>query len=205
MEMTRGQFLQLAAVAGIAVAAGSGPDRRGMRWHGVGYEVTGGETPSTGWDAGRMRTDLHAIKNRLGASSISVFGDGVSRLAATAAEAAVAISEFGSCTFEDAPAQGGLGWRLVEYTKQPPEVADGLVRSEQTQADYLIALLDVFESMSLYAAIVYNFVTPDAPHQANPRYDYDMVSYGIVKPLADGDTWHWEPKAAFRALARRWH
>jgi hypothetical protein len=116
----------------------------------------------------------------------------------------VAIAEFGTCTFEGAPAQGGLGWRAIDYTKQPPEVTPGLVRSEETQADYLVTLLDVVEQMNLYAAIVYNFVTPDAPHRADPRYDYDMASYAIVKPITDGDTWHWEPKAAFHALARRW-
>ena len=63
--------------------------------------------------------------------------------------------------------------------------------------------------MGLYAALAYNFVTPDAPHRADPRHDLDLASYGIVKPIwktarrptAD---WHWEPKEAFHALARHY-
>lgn len=31
--------------------------------------------------------------------------------------------EFGTCTFEGAPAQGGMGWNVVDYTKQPPRAA----------------------------------------------------------------------------------
>ncbi|WP_128381661.1 abortive phage infection protein [Streptomyces cavernae] len=122
----------------------------------------------------------------------------------------LAITEFGACTFRGAPEQGGMGWYNVDYSKEPPEVNEGLVRSERTQATYLTGLLDVFESMGLYAAQAFEFVTADAPHRPDdPRHDLDMVSYAIVKPIQDrpGDpasNWHWEPKEAFHALARRY-
>ncbi|MDW6062398.1 hypothetical protein SAZ11_35720 [Streptomyces sp. FXJ1.4098] len=63
--------------------------------------------------------------------------------------------------------------------------------------------------MNLYAALVYQFVTPDAPHRTDPRYDLDLASYGIVKPIwktFEDPTphWHWEPKEAFHALAQHY-
>ncbi|MBQ0849152.1 abortive phage infection protein [Streptomyces sp. BH-SS-21] len=122
----------------------------------------------------------------------------------------VAITEFGTCTFVGAPEQGGMGWDAVDYGKEPPEIKGDLVRSERVQAAYLTDLLDVFESMGLYAAMAFEFVTADAPHRPdNPRYDLDMASYAVVKPLKnrpdDPDSpWHWEPKQAFHALARQY-
>lgn len=117
--------------------------------------------------------------------------------------------EFGSCTFLGAPEQGGMGWNTVDYSKDPPEIRGDLVRSERTQAAYLTDVLDVFESMSLYAAMAYTFVTPDAPHRPEPRYDLDMASYSIVKAIRDrpddpASGWHWEPKKSFHALARQY-
>ncbi|MEV3858978.1 abortive phage infection protein [Streptomyces sp. NPDC050095] len=119
----------------------------------------------------------------------------------------LAISEFGTCTFKGAPSSGGMGWDVVDYTKDPPEIKGGLVRSEATQAAYLTDVVGVFASMGLYAAMAYTFVTPDAPHRAEPRLDLDMASYSLVKTVrdrpADPDSpWHWEPKQSFHALAR---
>jgi hypothetical protein len=119
----------------------------------------------------------------------------------------LAIMEFGSCTFEGAPQQGGMGWNVVDYTKEPPEIRGDLVRSERTQANYLGSVLDAFESMNLYSALAFTFVSPEAEHHPEPRYDLDMASYAIVKPIRErpGDPesdWHWEPKEAFHTLAR---
>lgn len=122
----------------------------------------------------------------------------------------LAITEFGTCTFRGAPEQGGMGWNNTDYSKEPPEVKEGLVRSERTQAAYLTGLLDVFESMGLYAAQAFEFISPDAPHDAgNPRHDFDMLTYAIVKVVRDrpddpASPWHWEPKEAFHAPARRY-
>ncbi|MFE9838335.1 abortive phage infection protein [Streptomyces sp. NPDC005551] len=121
----------------------------------------------------------------------------------------LAVMEFGCCTFEGAPERGGMGWDVVDRTKEPPQTEAGLVRSERTQAAYLTDVLRVFESMNLYAAHAYTFVTPDAPHRREPRLDLDMASYSIVKTVEDrpGDPasgWHWEPKESFHALAREY-
>ncbi|MDT0305920.1 abortive phage infection protein [Streptomyces sp. DSM 44917] len=121
----------------------------------------------------------------------------------------VAISECGTCTFEGAPEAGGMGWDVVDYGPYPPEIRGGLVRSERAQAAYLAEVMDVFESLSLYSATVYSFVTPDAPHwPGDPLHDLDIASYSLVRtirggdPSAPGPDWHWEPKESFRTLAR---
>ncbi len=359
-EISRARFLAGTAAIGLAgtVLGGGHAEaaHTGLRYRGVSYGVADGETPATGWNAARMREDLRAIKDGLHADSVSVYGDGVERLGATASEAAerglhvwlqprlgdrppreildhlaetgkhaerlrrqgvrvhlsvgcefvlfvpgivpgddavervrnllsgnydpermarrltafiaraakvgrsvfngpmtygaaeddevdwrlfdivsvnyysyfarradhvraltkyrrwrkpVMISEFGTCTYRGAPEKGGMGWDVVDYDKPEPEIIGGLVRSERSQAEYLTGMLGVFESMDLYAALTYDFVTPDAPHRADARHDLDLASYSIVKAIwatPDEPTarWHWEPKEAFHALARHY-
>ncbi|MFI1708471.1 abortive phage infection protein [Streptomyces griseoruber] len=122
----------------------------------------------------------------------------------------LAVTEFGSCTYRGAPEAGGMAWDVIDHDKRPPEIKGDLVRSERTQADHLVSLLRVFESMGLYAAMAFEFVTPDTPHRAgDPRHDLDMASYAITRTVQDrpGDPrsdWHWEPKQAFHALARHY-
>jgi hypothetical protein len=101
-----------------------------------------------------------------------------------------------------------MGWNMIDYTKDPPEVRPRLVRSERGQARYLTPQLDRYETMGLYAALVYDFVTPDAPHRRNSRFDLDLASYSLVRTIWDtpaepAPKWHWEPKLAFHALAQR--
>ena len=122
----------------------------------------------------------------------------------------LAITEFGTCAYVGAPETAGMGWNIVDYTKEPNEIKGDPVRSERTQAAYLVDLLDVFESTDLYAAMAFEFVTPDAPHRPdNPRYDLDLASYAITKPIRThpddpNSPWHWEPKEAYRALSHRY-
>lgn len=122
----------------------------------------------------------------------------------------LAITEFGTCAYKGAEKTAGMGWNIVDHSKSPEEIKGHLIRSEHTQAAYVVDLLRVFESMNLYAAIVFEFVTPDAPRRPdNPRYDLDMASYAITKTLKSrpddpSSDWHWEPKEAFHALARRY-
>ncbi|MGW1290514.1 abortive phage infection protein, partial [Streptomyces sp. NPDC002586] len=103
-----------------------------------------------------------------------------------------------------------MGWDIVDRGKTPPEIRGDLVRSERTQATYLMRLLDAFSATDLYAAMAFEFVTPDAPHRpGDPRHDLDMASYAITKTLKDrpddpASGWHWEPKEAFHALAHRY-
>ncbi|MBP2406954.1 hypothetical protein JO379_006423 [Streptomyces syringium] len=105
--INRAQFLARAAAVGVAATSGAflAPGRAGaegrtaepeprvgngpgLTHRGVCYEVGAGETPQTGWSAARMREDLRVIKDELHAGSITVFGDGIDRLAATSREAA---------------------------------------------------------------------------------------------------------------------
>jgi hypothetical protein len=361
-RISRAGFLTGTAAMVAATVIGAEPARaatesgpaggrsRRLTYRGVCYNVEDGETPSTGWAAARMRTDLRAITDDLHATSISVHGTGVDRLSVTATEAAerglhvwlqprladvppadildhlaetgrraellrrqgarvvlsvgcefvlfvpgivpgadvlervenllsgnfdpvvmvtrlrnfteraartgrsvfrgpltygaafdeevdwslfdlvsanyygdrprqdlaahlslgkpVAITEFGCCTYAGAEVDGGMGWNMIDYTKDPPEVRPGLIRSERGQARYLTRQLDQYETMGLYAALVYDFVTPDAPHRRNPRFDLDLASYSLVRTIWDtpadpAPQWHWEPKLAFHALAQR--
>ncbi|OIK04793.1 abortive phage infection protein [Streptomyces monashensis] len=122
----------------------------------------------------------------------------------------VVVTEFGTCVYVGAPQTGGMGWDIVDRVKVPPEIKGDLVRSERTQAAYLTQLLDVFESLGLYAAMAFEFVTPDLPHRpGDPRHDLDLASYAITKtvkgrPDDPASGWHREPKEAFHALARRY-
>ncbi|MEV6840611.1 abortive phage infection protein [Streptomyces sp. NPDC051133] len=122
----------------------------------------------------------------------------------------LAVTEFGTCAYVGAPEAGGMGWDVVDYDKDPPEIKGHLVRSERTQAAYLLQLLDVFDALGLYAAMAFEFVTPDAPHRpGDPRHDLDLASYAITRTVEDrpddpDSGWHWEPKQAFHALAHRY-
>jgi hypothetical protein len=122
----------------------------------------------------------------------------------------LAITEFGTCAYVGAPEAGGMAWDVVDHDKHPEEIKGHLVRSERTQAAHVVDMVDVFSSMNLYAAMAFEFVTPDAPHRPDdPRHDLDMASYSLTKTIKDhpddpGSDWHWEPKQAFHALAHRY-
>jgi hypothetical protein len=70
-------------------------------------------------------------------------------------------------------------------------------------------LLDVFEAEGLDTAFVNTFARYDLPHRRDPRADFDLASYGVVKVLdgqggARGQRYRdmpWEPEAAFTTLA----
>jgi hypothetical protein len=120
----------------------------------------------------------------------------------------VAITEFGTCAYRGAPRRGGMAWDVVDYERTPPRTIGNLQRSEETQARYVLRLLDVFESMDLYAAQLYNFVSAESPYDPDPRFDVDLASYGVVKTVWESRTrpgrWHWEPKQAFHAVAEHY-
>ncbi|MFJ9627984.1 abortive phage infection protein [Streptomyces sp. NPDC101175] len=122
----------------------------------------------------------------------------------------VAITEFGTCAYKGAEKTAGMGWNVVDHSKDPEEIKGPLVRSEHTQAAYVADLLDVFESMGLYGAMAFEFVTPDAPHRPHdPRHDLDLASYALTRTVEDRpfdprSPWHWEPKDAFWAVAGRY-
>ncbi len=83
------------------------------------------------------------------------------------------------------------------------------IRDEDVQATYLRKLLDVFEAEGVDSAFVNTFARYDLPHRSDPREDFDLASFGVVKVLdsrsgARGRRYPdmpWEPKAAFDTLA----
>src|SRR3954452_6321631 len=103
----------------------------------------------------------------------------------------VAIAEFGCCTYKGAAKRGGLAWDVFN---EDGSLKPGLVRSEREQAETILRALRRFDTLGLDTATVYQFSTPDM------RGELDKASYAIVKPAGQG----WEPKEAFRRLAREW-
>jgi hypothetical protein len=127
----------------------------------------------------------------------------------------VAITEFGAATYRGAGERGAHGLEIVEHDKDTgvPLRLDGggYLRDEEGQAAYLRELLEIFEAEGVDSAFVFTFALHDYPHRpdGDPRDDLDLASFGIVKVLEDrpGESYPdmtWEPKAAFRLLARQW-
>lgn len=67
-------------------------------------------------------------------------------------------------------------------------------------------MLEIFADEQVDAAFWFTFAGYELPHRADPLFDLDMASYGVVKlhdPDADppGTGLGWEPKKVFAALA----
>ena len=119
----------------------------------------------------------------------------------------VAITEFGCTTHRGAADLGGHGSMIVEWEgARPIRLVGDYSRDENEQATYLRDLLDIFYAEGVDTAFVNTFASYNLPHSSNPREDFDMASYGVVKVFENrlGHTYPdmpWEPKAAFTALA----
>ena len=120
----------------------------------------------------------------------------------------VAITEFGCTTHRGAANLGGRGDTIVEWGDhgKPVRLTGEYIRDEGEQAAYLRELLDIFDAEGVDTAFVNTFARYDLPHRSDPREDFDMASYGVVKVLDDryGHTYPdlpWEPKVAFTTLA----
>ena len=79
-------------------------------------------------------------------------------------------------------------------------------RDEKAQASGLVDQLGLLESLGVEGGFVMTFVSPMAPYDENPRRDFDMNGYSLVKTLPDGHgasypDMPWEPKESFRAVA----
>lgn len=122
----------------------------------------------------------------------------------------VVVAEFGCCTYEGADRRGGMGWmNLDEWADGAPRwlVEQPPVRSERTQADYLVEQLDVFTDVAVDGAFVFTFVAPYLQHTDDPATDFDRSSFALVKSAAIGTPAAdavppWQPKESFAALSR---
>lgn len=113
----------------------------------------------------------------------------------------VAITGFGTAAWRGSGAVAPRSMEIVEHDEAglPVRVRDGHVRDEEEQAAYLRELLEIFEAEGVDGAFVYLFALNNYPHRPDePSRDLDLASPGIVKVY---DDLHWEPKAAFGAVA----
>lgn len=135
------------------------------------------------------------------------------------------ISEFGCCTYQGAADDGAMSWNIMEYHghAKPPRSRANHRRDETEQADELTSLLTLFDQAGADGTFVHTFITPLNACNEDPRFDYNMASYSLVKSYANrigdlaaaypdvpwdttpaGTTYPhmpWEPKKAFRAVA----
>ncbi|TQJ25057.1 hypothetical protein FBZ33_5403 [Micromonospora sp. A202] len=117
------------------------------------------------------------------------------------ADKPVVITEFGCGAHLGAERRGPGSFRIVNWFTQPPQVRDGHVRDEPTQAAYLAELIDLYAAHNVHGCFVYTFAMPDFPHRADPRHDLDMAGFGVVR-VPPEDPSQWEPKEAFHQVAR---
>src|SRR5881628_1949131 len=99
----------------------------------------------------------------------------------------VAITEFGCTTHRGAADGGGRGDSIIAWGDdgRPARLNGEYVRDEDEQATYLRELLDVFDAEGVDTAFVNTFARYDLPHRSDPRADFDLASYGVVKVLDD--------------------
>ena len=114
----------------------------------------------------------------------------------------VAVTEFGCCTYEGAEKAGGGGWNIIEMKDGKRKIKSKFKRSEATQAKYIVDLLEIFAQENIDAAFVFTFINPVFEHNTDPEYDFDMASYGIVKPVNNDEGLFFQPKEAFHQLAK---
>jgi hypothetical protein len=112
----------------------------------------------------------------------------------------VAITEVGCTTHRGASDHAAMGNQILEYDGgKPVRVKGDPVRDEGEQARYLTELLRLFDMAGIDATFVTTFVMYGYPHRDDPRHDFDMASWGVVKELENPQ--RWEPKEAFHTLA----
>jgi hypothetical protein len=119
----------------------------------------------------------------------------------------VIVTEFGCCTYRGAEDAGGMGWAIVDLAASPPQIGPDYVRDEDAQANELAAVLGLIQAARADGYFVFTFVAPAQPHNDDPRFDYDMASYALVKSYAGGmgeayRDMPWEPKESFKRIAR---
>jgi hypothetical protein len=151
------------------------------------------------------------------------FGRVVQLLRKKTAGRPLIIGEFGCCTYLGAADLGGSGFDIIDHAGDQPHVNGDYVRDEAGQAREITECLDIFEEAGADIAFVHTFIQPLSVWNPDPRFDFDLASYSLVKsfpsrlgPLAaeftkipwdtteHGTTYPdtpWEPKESFRAVA----
>jgi hypothetical protein len=94
------------------------------------------------------------------------------------------IGEFGCCTYTGADRLGGSGYDIVDHTASPPRLKPGYTRDEEGQAREIAECLAIFDAGGADGAFVQTFVQPLSICNADPRFDFDIASYSLVKSYA---------------------
>ncbi|HTE09342.1 MAG TPA: hypothetical protein VK645_00195 [Chitinophagaceae bacterium] len=118
----------------------------------------------------------------------------------------VYIMEFGCCAYKGADEKGAMGWTIADWEKDSPVLKGDFTRDEQVQADYLVELLEIFNSEKVAGAFVFTFIMYNYLYSDNAKNDMDMASFGIVKSMPDKyaggyKNLPWLPKKAFFEVA----
>jgi len=119
----------------------------------------------------------------------------------------VVITEFGCCTYKGAEDKGGRAFMIFDRN-DPNRLKPGYVRDETLQAREDVDMLAALEAAGVDGAFVFTFTMPIMKHSNDPLRDLDKASYSLVKSYADdtrGTAYSdiaWEPKEAFRAVAK---
>ena len=113
--------------------------------------------------------------------------------------------EFGCCAYIGADDKGAIGWAIVDWKKNPPELKKHYQRDEKVQSKYLLDLLNIFEREEIFAAFVFTFISYSYVYNDDPKYDLDMASYGVVRstPGIKNERYQhleWFPKDSFFTL-----
>ena len=151
------------------------------------------------------------------------YGRAVQLLRKKAGGRPLVIGEFGCCTYQGAADRGGLGFDITDHGGDQPHINGDYVRDEAEQAREITECLDIFDQGGADTAFVQTFVQPLSPWNPDPRFDFDLASYSLVRSFASrlselakefpkvpwdttehGTTYPdmpWEPKESFRAVA----
>jgi len=115
----------------------------------------------------------------------------------------VAILDFVFFSYKGAAEKGGMGWAITEEVNGQRVIKGEPVRDETVQANYITDLLGIFKQEKVHAAFIFTFINPMYKHNSDPRFDLDMASYGIVKPINEPayKGLPWIPKEAFYRLS----
>lgn len=121
----------------------------------------------------------------------------------------IVIFEFGCCSYKGAEKRGPSGHEIIElsWSTISAEITGDFVRDEKVQADYILDLLNIYKSMNIHGAFVYDYIMPNKPFSLDPHHDLDMASYSLVKIYGDDSekpysSGYWEPKMAFNEIAK---
>ena len=121
----------------------------------------------------------------------------------------VVITEVGCCTYQGAEDKGGRGFMIVDR-KHPDQIKAGYVRDEALQARELADMLTVLATTAVDGAFVFTFTSPTLKYAPDPRHDFDMASYSLVKTYPAGShattylDMTWGPKESFNAVANHY-